>query len=89
MICQTIHAHKHLVVEPSPYPDITDLGAWMRIVHIYFELLPYLQWLTRATYMFPYKFGIKIFRSFPQFECVALYIGLANSFFSLYFHLNR
>ena len=30
--------------------------------------------------MFPLKFGIKIFRSFPQFECVTLYTGLANFF---------
>ncbi len=27
-----LFAHKRLVVEPSPYLDITDLGAWMRIV---------------------------------------------------------
>ena len=31
---QVPQAHKHLVVEPSPYPSLADLGARLRIALI-------------------------------------------------------
>ena len=33
-ITSPLCAHNHLVVEPSPYPSITDLGAWLLIAHL-------------------------------------------------------
>ena len=32
--------HNHIVVEPSSYPNITDLEAWMRIVSFLILLQP-------------------------------------------------
>jgi hypothetical protein len=37
----SLMTENHLVSEPSPYPCITDLGAWMRIIHISSTILPY------------------------------------------------
>jgi hypothetical protein len=33
--CHIARSHYHLVSEPSPYPDKTDVGAWLRIVPKY------------------------------------------------------
>lgn len=42
-------AHMRRVVERPPYPTLTDLGSSLRIFHIYFNFLLYLQELPEAT----------------------------------------
>ena len=37
----SLMTENHLVSEPSPYPCIADLGAWLRIIHISSTILPY------------------------------------------------
>ena len=65
-------AHMRRVVERLPYPTLTDLGSSLRIFHIYFNFLLYLQELPEATNEFLHQFSIKIFRKSPQFDSVAI-----------------
>lgn len=61
-----------IVVEPSPYPVKTDLGAWLRIAHISTQLFTVSQLVSLGHIPgFPVCLVLFGFRGFPQFNIFA------------------